>query len=40
MKLFGGAAQTNGLRPAPRFTCSILKLNNVPIPSSGLKSVE
>ena len=41
IKLFGGWAQANGLvAPCVLPTRSILRLNNVPIPFSGVKSSE
>ena len=41
IKLFGFAAQTNGLiAPGALLTLSILSLNNVPDPFSGVKSFE
>lgn len=40
-KLFGAAAQINGLiSPGVLLTRSILRLNNVPDPFSGVKSFE
>ena len=41
LKLSGGAAQTKGLvSPGVLLTRSILRLNSVPAPSSGVKSSE
>ena len=40
-KLFGSAAQTNGLvSPGVLLTLSILRLNSIPIPFKGVKSSE